>query len=89
MLPLTTSSTSPAPNAEREDIIQLIQKWRLSALAAALLETGGAFATLAAQGLYLAEPLLGGGVALRRFAELLEDPQRSAELAQALREERQ
>lgn len=74
---------------KRNPLIQQIQQWGLGSLMAAILENGGAFASLAAQGLYVAEPLLAAwtpGQSVREFAAMLEDPQQRAQLADALRE---
>ncbi len=74
---------------KRNPLIQQIQQWGLGSLTAAILENGGAFASLAAQGLYVAEPLLAAwapGQGLREFAGMLEDPHQRAQLADALRE---
>jgi len=74
---------------KRNLLIRQIQHLGLGGLAAALLENGGAFASLAAQGLYVAEPLLASwtpGQSMREFAAMLEDPQQRAQLADALRE---
>ncbi len=74
---------------KRNPLIKQIQHWGLGSLAAALLETGGAFASLAAQGLYVAEPLLTSWTpaqSVRELAAMLEDPHQRAELADALRE---
>lgn len=83
MLSLTSTSQ------KRNPLIKQIQHWGLGSLAAAVLENGGAFVSLAAQGLYVAEPLLAAWApraSLREFAEMLEDPRQRAELADALRE---
>jgi len=70
-------------------LIIRIQDWRLGNLAAAILEHGGAFAHLAAQSVYLAEPLLSTWLStetLRSFAHMMEDPGQRQTLAVALRE---
>lgn len=70
-------------------IIRRIQDWGLGSLAAALLEHGGAFAQLAAQSVYIAEPLLGTWLPnkrLRSFAHMMEDPGQRMALAAALRD---
>jgi hypothetical protein len=62
----------------------------LSNFAATVLETGSAFAILASQTLYAAQPLLEpwvAGTRLTSLAELLEDPKRTREFAQFLRQE--
>ncbi len=66
-----------------------LQRWGLAPFAAAFLESGGAFATLGAQSLYVAQPLLDAWMppkTLRAIAEMMEDPEQSAAFAQALRE---
>lgn len=73
-------------------MIRRIQDWGLGSLAAALLEHGGAFAQLAAQGMYIAEPLLGTWMPnerVRSFAHLMEDPGQRQALADALRDPRE
>lgn len=69
-------------------MVQKIQQLGLGSLAAAVLETHAAFALLAAQGLYLAEPLLASWwprPSLQALARQLEDPQQRHSLARALR----
>ncbi|MEX2160814.1 MAG: hypothetical protein WD751_02775 [Anaerolineales bacterium] len=66
-----------------------LQRWRLAGLVAELLESGSAFAALAAQGLYIGQPLMETWIPkaqIRRLASMLEDPQGSAEFVRALRE---
>lgn len=77
---------------KRNPLIQQIQQWGLGSLAAALLEHGGVFASLAAQGLYVAEPLLAAWTpekGVRELAAMLEDPQQRAQLVNTLREPHQ
>lgn len=74
---------------KRNPLIQQIQQWGLGSLVAAILENGGAFASLAAQGLYVAEPLLAAWApkqGLRAVAAMLETPDGRAQLVEALRE---
>jgi hypothetical protein len=66
-----------------------LQRWGLAGLASALLEDGGAFATLAAQGLYVSQPLLESWMPARAVAELLEDPQQTQSFVKLLREDNQ
>lgn len=70
-------------------MVMRIQRLGLSGLAAALLEHGGIFAQLAAQSLYVAEPLLTTWLpndGVRNFAHMMEDPGQRHALAAALRD---
>lgn len=76
-------------NPQNHPLITRIQDWRLGNLAAAILEHGGAFAHLAAQSMYLAEPLLSSWLSkesLHSFAHMMEDPGQRQALAAALRD---
>ena len=67
-----------------------LQRLRLAKFAAVFLESGGAFATLAAQALYISQPLLdpwGAKEPAGDLAELLESPADSSTFVQLLREE--
>lgn len=66
-----------------------LRSWGLASLASALLESSGAFTTLAAQSLYIGQPLLEPWLPVRSLATLLEDPQQTQAFAQLLREESQ
>ena len=64
----------------------------LAKLAAAFLESGGAFSTLAAQALYIGQPLLEPWAAKKEvgiLAELLENPAQAAAFTRMLKEELQ
>jgi hypothetical protein len=67
-----------------------LHRWGLRGFAATLLESGGAFATLAAQSLYISQPMLDTWLSprgLRSLAQTLEDPQQTAAFATFLRAE--
>ncbi|MCL5429376.1 MAG: hypothetical protein M1347_06220 [Chloroflexi bacterium] len=66
-----------------------LQRWGLAGLASTLLESGGAFTTLAAQSLYIGQPLLDTWLAVGPLAQMLEDPQQTQAFAKMLREESQ
>ncbi|MEX2143789.1 MAG: hypothetical protein WD740_04285 [Anaerolineales bacterium] len=64
----------------------------LAKLAAAFLESSGAFSTLAAQTLFISQPLLepwASKEGVNRLADLLEDPGQSAAFRRVLEEEAQ
>ena len=85
-----TNSASPSPDkTELQNWAQSLKRWKLAAFAAAFLESGGAFAALVAQSIYLAEPMLEIWAPRRRLdglAQLLEDPHQTADFAALLRE---
>jgi hypothetical protein len=58
----------------------------LAGIAAALLESGSAFTMLAAQSLYVSQPLIDHWVPTRIIAKMLEDPEEVEEIIVALRE---
>ena len=71
---------------------QQLYRWKLSGFVASLLESAGAFAPLAAQGLYVGQPLLETWVSkpgFKALAEMLEDPDEIKAFATYLREESQ
>jgi hypothetical protein len=81
---------SSVAKTEWENWAQQLRRWGLSSFVAAFLESGSAFATLAAQSLYVAQPLLEPWMpekSLSAFAGMLADPQQSAAFAQFLREQ--
>lgn len=83
VLSLTSHSLKQNP------LIRFIQHTGLGGLASAVLEHNAALASLLAQGVYLAEPLLDTWwprSALHEVAHMLEHAQQRAALAQALRD---
>lgn len=89
MLSLTRKISSP-DKTEWQKWARLLQRWGLASFAAAFLESGSAFATLGAQSIYVAQPLLDAWMqakTLRAVAEMMEDPDQSAAFAQTLRED--
>jgi hypothetical protein len=67
-----------------------LKRWGLSGFAAAFLELGGPFTMLAAQGLYIGQPILGAWIPnekISQFANLLEAPGEAAQFVRLLREE--
>lgn len=69
-----------------------LQRWGLRGLAAALLESGSGFAALAAQSLYVGQPLLEPWLPKDKvggLARMLEDPNQSATFARYLRDDAQ
>ena len=90
MLSLTSDKASPCiEKTELQSWALALKRLGLASFAAAFLESGSAFAALAAQGLYLAEPVLelwSPPGRLHALANLFEDPQQTAAFAQTLRE---
>lgn len=87
MLSLTSGTAANQP--ELENLAAQLKRWGLSPLAASLLEAAGPFALIAAQSLYVAEPMLSGlmpQTSLKNIASMLEHPEQSAAFAQTLRE---
>jgi hypothetical protein len=77
-------------STEWETWARQLNRLGLSAFAATLLESGGAFATLAAQSIYISKPLANTWISdstLRCLANLLEDPGQSIAFASLLREQ--
>lgn len=69
---------------------QTLQRWGLREPAAVILETAGPLAVLAAQAIYLVQPLLrplAGPGALNGLAGMLEEPDRLQAFVHYLREE--
>lgn len=68
-----------------------LQRLGLAGLIAGFLESGSAFATLAAQGLYISQPLLEPLTSKQNLGDLillLESPAQTAEFTQLLKEEK-
>lgn len=89
MLSLSSKATFPTEQTEWERWAQQLKRWGLSSFVASLLEAGGAFATLAAQSLYVSQPLLEswpGAKTVRSLAKMLEAPDQSAAFAELLRQ---
>ncbi len=63
-----------------------LQHWKLSALAAWLLEAGGPFTLLCSQALYFSQPFL-GGEQITALARILEDEEELQAFTNYLREE--
>jgi hypothetical protein len=80
----------PATETDKLNVrLQAVQKLRrlgLSGIVAALLESSGAFAMLAAQSLYVSQPLLDAWFSPQGIANMLEDPKETEEFITALRE---
>lgn len=86
---LTNKNLPAASKPEWEKLAWQLKHWGLSPFAASLLETAGPFSLLAAQSLYVAEPLLTSWMpknSLQILAGLLEDPAQGAAFALTLRE---
>jgi hypothetical protein len=89
---LTNQKSTPATNnKEREwgSWARNLQHWGLADLVSTFLENGEIFATLAAQGLYVGQPLLEPWMPARAIASLLDDPQQTQEFVKLLREKSQ
>ena len=71
----------------REDLVQRLRRTGLGSVAAALLEGFAPLAPLGAQGLFLLQPLFGGGETWQAVAKALEDPVQLDEWTTALRGE--
>jgi hypothetical protein len=92
----TREEESISPQKQKQGDIRLgvanaLRRLGLAGVAAALLESSGAFGTLTAQALHISSPLLSTFVRkdqLKQLAALFEDPARSADFARALREKR-
>jgi hypothetical protein len=85
---LTSGPARSDQESEREKWAAKLKTWGLSPLAAALLDSAGPFGLLAAQSLYVGEPLLSAWVSpgsLRSLASLLEDRAQSQAFAELLR----
>ena len=68
---------------------RVLHRWGISGEAASILEGSGSLSFLAAQMLYLSQPLLSGVVSeqsLRAFARVLEDPSERRAFVSYLRE---
>jgi hypothetical protein len=63
-----------------------LQRWKLTAFAAWLLEAGGPFTLLGAQALYFANPLI-SGKQIEVLAQMLEEEEEVYAFANYLREE--
>lgn len=69
-----------------------LKRWGLAGLAAEFLESGSPFAALAAQGLYIGQPVMEVWIPkeqISRLANILENPADSAEFIRLLREDAQ
>jgi hypothetical protein len=94
VLPGTNQNEINAPKkkipTEWETWARQLERWGLARLAAALLESGGAFATLAAQSIYISQPLANTWISnsrLSSIANLLENPEQGIAFASLLREQ--
>jgi hypothetical protein len=77
---------------EWADWARQLHRLKMATFVAALLESGSAFATLAAQSLYVSQPMLEAWLPAKRMralAGMLEDPNESSAFARMLREETQ
>jgi hypothetical protein len=92
VLSLTTQKNDPSfEKTELQGWAQTLKRWGLAPFVAAFLESGGAFATIAAQGVYFAEPILEFWTPRRRLdslAKFFEDPQQIERFATLLREQK-
>ncbi len=66
-----------------------LQKWGLAGLVSAILEGSAGFATLAAQSLYISEPVLETWLPVNRLAKMLENPDQVQAFIEILRDEAQ
>jgi hypothetical protein len=76
------------PDTAFTSVVRALRAWGMGGLAAELLESGGPLTFLGAQALYFAAPVVepfGSGTSLLAWAELLEDPQATQQLAGRLR----
>ena len=64
-----------------------LHHWGLAGLVSSFLENGGAFATLAAQSLYVCQPILDSFIPVRSLAHVLEDPEMTKAFVKTLQEE--
>lgn len=82
------TQSSENQRGEWQRLARRLNGWGLAKLAAGLLESNAAFATLAAQGLYVSAPLLSGIAPqdkLNIWSKTLEQPELTAELVSELR----
>ena len=89
-----SSSSEPLriPDSEEQEWrawTQGLRRFGLAGLASALLESSEVFPFLAAQGLYIGQPLLEPWIPVRSLTNLLEDPQRVRAFAALLQEDSQ
>ena len=76
------------PTEEQKHWRTRLQNAGLADVTAAMIEAAGPLSILAAQGLYLAEPLLNGfsrNSSVAKLAEILEDREKSQQFADMLR----
>jgi hypothetical protein len=64
-----------------------LQHWGLAGLVSSFLENGGAFTTLAAQSLYVCQPILDSFVPVRSLAHVLEDAEMTKAFVKTLQDE--
>jgi hypothetical protein len=64
-----------------------LHHWGLAGLVSSFLENGGAFTTLAAQSLYVCQPILDSLLPIRSLAHVLEDPEMTKAFVKTLQEE--
>lgn len=83
----TFSPDVTADEQELKDWARKLQRWGLARLVSAFMENNSALATLAAQSLYISQPLLETFLPVRSFAQWLEDPKRIGAFVKMLREE--
>lgn len=86
MLPLPETGFKSDKNRVRRHAVQQLRRLGLAGIAAALLESNSAFAMLAAQSLYVSQPLLDAWVPTQTIAKMLENPKETEEFIAALRE---
>jgi len=85
MLVMLYCATVVLMSQRRAELIQRFRRTGLGSIAAALLEGFSPLAPLGAQGLFLLQPLFGGGETWQAVAQALENPQQLDDLAADLR----
>ena len=64
-----------------------LHRWGLAGLVSSFLENGAAFTTLAAQGLYVCQPILDSFLPIHSLANVLENPEMTKAFVKTLQEE--
>jgi hypothetical protein len=87
----SSEGTNPKITTQRDQELaawaRSLHHWGLAGLVSNFLENGGAFATLAAQSLYVCQPILESWLPIRSLSRMLEDPEMTKAFVKTLQEE--